>query len=84
MLLFMSNFWGAHHFGCWRTPIGIWRRVWRVLVRQFGGRANRVVPPTFGADPKIYGDGDRLELEGYVNLGADLSQTPIVFQRVNR
>lgn len=33
---------------------------------------------------KIYGDGDRLELEGYVNLAADLSQTPIVFQRVNR
>ena len=47
----MSNFWGAHHFGCWRTPLGIWRRMWRVLVRQFGGRANRVGPPNFGADP---------------------------------
>ena len=25
--------------------------MWRVLVRQFGGRANRVGPPNFGADP---------------------------------
>ena len=37
----MSNFWGAHHFGCWRTPIGIWRRMWRVIVRQFGGIDHR-------------------------------------------
>jgi len=25
--------------------------MWRVLVRQFGGRANRIVPPDFSADP---------------------------------
>ena len=25
--------------------------MWRVLVRQFGGRANRAGPPKFGADP---------------------------------
>ena len=30
---------------------------------------------------KIYDNGNRLELEGWSNTGADLSRTPIVFQR---
>jgi len=33
---------------------------------------------------KIYDSGNSLELEGWHNTGADLSQTPIVFQRVTR
>ena len=33
---------------------------------------------------KIYDNGNCLELEGWSNTGADLSQTPIIFQRVNR
>ena len=33
---------------------------------------------------KIYDNGNCLELEGWSNTGADLTQTPIVFQRVNR
>ena len=33
---------------------------------------------------RIYGNGDSLELEGWNNRAADLSQTPVVFQRVNR
>ena len=31
---------------------------------------------------RVYDDGNRLELEGYTNRNADMTQTPIVFQRV--
>ena len=33
---------------------------------------------------KVYDNGNSLEMEGWSNTGADLSRTPIVFERVNR
>ena len=33
---------------------------------------------------KVYDDGDSLEIQGWTNLAADFSTTPIVFKRVNK
>ena len=33
---------------------------------------------------KVYNDDNSLELQGWTNLAADQSLTPIVFQRVSR
>jgi hypothetical protein len=46
--------------------------------------ASQPVPQGQKMKAKIYDNGNSLELQGWTNLAADYSSTPIVFQRVSR